>query len=278
MFVITLVFGFKSSSNLAAAYGIAVTGTMAITTILVGMVGVFLWGWKSKLSYAMLAVFLIIDLAFFFANATKIVHGGWFPLAVAFVVFGLLMTWKRGRELTATSREEGSISVDEFLRSIQGSANISRPKGTAIFLTSLRNNIPPALLHNLKHNQVLHENTVLMTVVIEEIPHVPQEERIEGSHLGNGMHRVALHYGYMDETDIPRTLANATEKELGFFYEPMRISYFLSRETIVSTSKEGMGTFREELFSWMSRSAASSMEFFELPINRVVELGNQVEI
>ncbi len=276
--VIILVLGFKSSSNLAAAYGIAVTGTMAITTILVTMVAAFLWKWRSRWSYAMLGLFLVVDVSFFLANATKIVHGGWFPLAMAALIFVLLMTWKRGRELVAARREEGSMPVEGFLRSVLGSPNISRPKGTAVFLSSVKDNIPPALLHNLKHNQVLHENTVLMTVQVDDIPHVPQDERITNDHLGDGIYRVVLHYGYMDETNIPRTLANITSQQLGFFYEPMKISYFLSRETIISTDKPGMGPLREKLFAWMSRSAASAMEFFSLPINRVVELGDQIEI
>jgi KUP system potassium uptake protein len=276
--VIALVLGFKSSSNLAAAYGIAVTGTMAITTIMVGMVAAFLWHWKNRAAYAMLGVFLVVDLAFFLANATKIVHGGWFPLAMGAIVFALLMTWKRGRDLVAASRSEGSMPVEEFLHSVINSPHISRPKGTAVFLTSLRDTIPPALLHNLKHNQVFHENTVLLTIAVEEDPHVSVEDRIQSTHLGDGVHRVLLRYGYMDETNIPRTLANATEQKLGFFYEPMKISYFLSRETIISTDKPGMGPLREKLFAWMSRSAASAMEFFALPVNRVVELGNQIEI
>jgi len=276
--VIALVLGFKSSTNLAAAYGIAVTGTMAITTILLTMVAAYLWRWRSRWAYGMLGLFLVVDIAFFSANATKIVHGGWFPLAMGLMIFVLLMTWKRGRELVAACREQGSMPVDAFLRSVVGSANISRPKGTAIFLSSVKDNIAPALLHNLKHNQVLHQNTVLMTVQIDEIPHVPVEGRIVSEHLGEGLQRVILHYGYMDETNIPRTLANATEQQLGFFYEPMKVSYFLSRETIISTDKAGMGPLREKLFAWMSRSSASAMEFFSLPINRVVELGDQVEI
>ena len=278
VFVIALVFGFQSSTNMAAAYGIAVTGTMTITTIMITMVALYLWRWRSKWSYVMLGVFLLVDLSFFSANATKIVHGGWFPLAMGLLVFVLLMTWKRGRELVEACREQAAMAVDEFLRSILGSKNVSRPKGTAVFLTSLRDAIPPALLHNLKHNQVLHEHTVLMTVSVEEIPHVPHEERIDSRLVADGIYRVVLHYGYMDETNIPRTLANLTQQQLGFFYEPMKVSYFLSRETIISTSRDGMGWFRENLFAWMSRSAASAMEFFSLPVNRVVELGNQIEI
>jgi KUP system potassium uptake protein len=278
IFVFALVIGFKSSSNLAAAYGIAVTGTMAITTIMVGMVAAFIWHWKSRWAYGMLGVFLVIDLSFFLANSTKIVDGGWFPLAMGIIVFALLMTWKRGRVLVSDCREDSSIPAEDFLRSVLNSPNISRPKGTAVFLTSVREAIPPALLHNLKHNSVLHENTVLMTIEVQDIPHVAEDECIESEHLGDGIHRVVLRYGYMDHTNVPRTLANAPETKLGFFYEPMKVSYFLSRETIIPSSKPGMGPLRERLFAWMSRSAASAMEYFSLPVNRVVELGNQIEI
>ncbi len=278
VFVCALVIGFQSSSNLAAAYGIAVTGTMAITTIMVGMVATYLWHWKSRLGYAMLGLFLVVDLAFFSANASKIVHGGWFPLAMGVIIFSLLMTWKRGRLLVSEIRQSNSMPVEDFLRSVINSPNVFRPKGTAVFLTSVRDAIPPALLHNLKHNQVLHEHTVLMTVDVEDIPHVPSEGSITSEHLGDGIYRVTLHYGFMDQTNLPRTLANATEQELGFFYEPMKISYFLSRETIVPSFDPRLGLIRHRLFAWMSRSAASSMEFFSLPINRVVELGDQVEI
>ncbi len=277
--VIVLVLGFKSSTNLAAAYGIAVTGTMGITTVMVTMVARYIWGWKSKFAYAMLGVFFIVDMAFFLANAVKIVHGGWFPLAMGVLVFSLLMTWKRGRELVLARREDGALPLETFLTSVVASKNISRPKGTAIFLTSSRRDIvPPALMHNLKHNQVLHEYTVLLTLVVEDVPHVPRERRIRSSYVCEGIFRLVLCYGFMDETDIPRTLANLTEKELGFFYEPMKVSYFLSRETIISADQPAMGPLRESLFAWMSRSSASTMEFFSLPAPRVVELGDQIEI
>jgi KUP system potassium uptake protein len=277
--VITLVLGFKSSSNLAAAYGIAVTGTMGITTVMVTMVALYIWTWKSKIAYGLLAIFFIVDMAFFSANAVKIVHGGWFPLAMGVLVFSLLMTWKRGRQLVMARREDGALPLETFLQSVVNSKNVSRPKGTAIFLTSSRRDVvPPALMHNLKHNQVLHENTVLMTVVVEDIPHVPRERRISSSYVCDGIFRLILCFGFMDETDIPKTLANLTQQELGFFYEPMKISYFLSRETIIAADQPGMGQLREHLFAWMSRSSASAMEFFSLPAPRVVELGDQIEI
>jgi KUP system potassium uptake protein len=277
--VIALVLGFQSSTNLAAAYGIAVTGTMGITTIMVTMVAAFIWNWKNRLSYIPLAFFFVVDLAFFSANATKIMHGGWFPLAMGIIVFMLLITWKQGRSLVFARREDGAIPIDVFVRSVLGSPNISRPKGIAIYLTSsLRDYVPPALMHNLKHNQVLHEITVLLTIVVEDIPHVPQSERLTSDHINDGIFRVVVRFGFMDETNVPRALANATEHQLGFFYEPMRISYFLSRETIIASDRPGMDPLREGLFAWMSRSASSAMEFFSLPVNRVVELGDQIEI
>jgi KUP system potassium uptake protein len=277
--VIALVLGFKSSTNLAAAYGIAVTGTMGITTMMVTMVALYIWRWKNKFAYAMLGIFFIVDMAFFLANATKIVHGGWFPLAMGILVFSLLMTWKQGRDLVLARREDGALPLEIFLKSVVASKNISRPKGTAIYLTSSRRDVvPPALMHNLKHNQVLHEITVLMTLVVEDIPHVPRERRVNSSYVCEGIFRLVLCFGFMDETDIPRTLANLTERELGFFYEPMKISYFLSRETIIRADNPAMGTLREGLFAWMSRSSASAMEFFSLPAARVVELGDQIEI
>lgn len=279
LFVIALVLGFRTSSNLAAAYGIAVTGTMGITTIMVTMVAAFIWGWKNKLAYALLGLFLIVDVSFFAANAAKVIHGGWFPLALGVIIFLLLMTWKRGRALVFARREDGAMPIGDFVASVVGSKNISRPKGTAIFLTStLRDHIPPALMHNLKHNQVLHEITVLLTIVVEDIPHVDQSRRTSSEHVTDGIYRVIIRYGFMDETNIPRALANASEQQLGFFYEPMKISYFLSRETIISSEHPGMDPLREALFAWMSRSASSAMEFFSLPVNRVVELGDQIEI
>ncbi|MDR3438399.1 potassium transporter Kup [Telmatospirillum sp.] len=279
VFVIALVLGFRTSTNLAGAYGIAVTGTMGITTVMVGMVAAYIWGWKSRMAYGLLGLFLIVDLSFFAANTTKIVNGGWFPLAMGVIIFILLMTWKRGRSLVFARREDGTMPIEDFVTSVVGSPNISRPKGTAIFLTSsVRDFIPPALMHNLKHNQVLHQITVLLTIIVEDIPHVAPAERITSAHVSDGIFRVMVRFGFMDETNVPRALANASEHQLGFFYEPMRLSYFLSRETIITGDHPGMDPVRHALFAWMSRSASSAMEFFALPVNRVVELGDQIEI
>ena len=274
--VLALVLGFRSSSNLASAYGVAVTGTMLIDTVLISLVMFLLWRWRSRLTYVLIGLFAMVDLAFFLANATKIPHGGWFPLAIGLAVFTLLTTWKRGRGLVVAQLASHSLPLEDLDRIL--SDRIVRVPGTAVFLTAQTEGMPAALLHNLKHNKVLHERVVLLTVRVREIPYVREETRIEASRLREDIHRVVLSYGFMEDPNVPRALANATQAQLGFFYEPMTISYFLSRETILSSSRPGMSEWRESLFAWMSRSAASVGEFFHLPTNRVVELGAQVEI
>ena len=276
--IIALVLGFGSSSKLTAAYGIAVTGTMTITSILLVLMAALVWRWRNPLAYALLGLFLVIDLAFLFATLSKFIHGGWFPVALGAVMFVLFTTWKKGRDLAARRGLSQKTEPDAFFEAAVNSPNISRPKGTAMFLTADRYSVPEALMQNMKHNQVLHERTVLLTIVIDDIAHLSTEERIESENMGNGVYRLVLYYGYMDDSNVPRTLANASAAQLGFFYEPMGISYFLSRETIISGAEPGISHMRERLFSWMLRSAAPSMESFSLPVNRVVELGSQIEI
>ncbi len=203
-------------------------------------------------------------------------HGGWFPLVLALVVFVLLTTWKRGRALLGERLGRDAMPVETLLASL--SDRIPRVRGTAVFLTGERHGVPSALLHNLKHNQVLHERVVLLTVSIDERPQVPVEQRVESESLSHSFHRVILWYGFMEDPDVPKALANARSDRLGFFYEPMSTSYFLSRETIVPSRKPGMAPWRESLFAWMSRTATTTMDFFHLPTNRVIELGGQVEI
>jgi KUP system potassium uptake protein len=271
-----LVIGFETSSNLASAYGVAVTGTMLISTILLALVMTLLWGWKGRRTALLLALFLIVDTAFFLANASKIPYGGWFPLAVALVVYVILTTWKKGRTLLMERLREEAMPVDDFLASL--SDRVPRVPGTAIFLTGTREGVPLALLHNLKHNKIIHERVVICTVIMEEVPFVPVESRIEFIPLAPNFHRLVLRYGFMRDPNIPKALAQARTDELGFFYEPMSISYFLSRETLVPSSKPSMPLWQEQLFSAMARSATSAMDFFHLPVNRVVELGSQIEI
>ncbi|MBC7951153.1 MAG: potassium transporter Kup [Rhodospirillaceae bacterium] len=275
-FVMALVLGFRTSSNLASAYGVAVTGTMVIDACLIGMVMVLLWGWNRRRVMMLLGVFMTLDLAFFLANATKIPHGGWFPLAIGLTIFLFLTTWKRGRALLMARLKAENMPVDVFLASL--SDRVARVPGTAIFLTGTQEGIPLALLHNLKHNKVIHERVVIMTVSMEEVPVVPPSRRIEAIEMAPGFQRLILRFGFMEDTNLPKTLAHARTDQLGFFYEPMSISYFLSRETIIPSNNPGMALWREHLFAWMARSATGAMEFFHLPSNRVVELGSQVEI
>ncbi|MBL8643800.1 MAG: potassium transporter Kup [Rhodospirillaceae bacterium] len=272
--VLALVLGFKSSSNLAAAYGVAVTGTMTITTLLFAVVVFKVW--KSNLIGRLLlvALLLTIDFIFLAATATKITHGGWFPLAVGLVAFTLLMTWKRGRSLLMRCMADESLPVETFLNSL--SAKVTRVPGTAVFLTGNAKGIPHALLHNLKHNKVIHERVVFLTVLIEDVPHVPVSGRLEMQHLGRRFYRVLLRFGYMDETDVPSALKGAAA--LGLEPQEMETSYFLGRETLIPSARPGMALWRESLFAWMTRTATSAMDYFKLPPNRVVELGTQVEI
>jgi len=276
IFVTALVIGFQSSSNLASAYGVAVTGTMVIDACLIGMVMILLWGWNRRRVFLLLGVFMALDLAFFLANSTKIPHGGWFPLAIGIVIFVFLTTWKKGRALLMAKLSTEAMPVEDFVAAL--SDRVVRVPGTAIFLTGTREGVPLALLHNMKHNKVLHERVILMTVSMEEVPVVSEERRIESVQLSPGIQRLILRFGFMEDLNIPKTLAHARTDQLGFFYEPMSISYFLSRETIIASASPGMAPWREELFAWMARSATNAMDFFHLPSNRVVELGAQVEI
>jgi KUP system potassium uptake protein len=272
--VVLLALGFRSSSNLASAYGIAVTGTMFITACMLGVLTFAVWKWHPLLAGLVTGVFLLIDGAYFASNLTKIPDGGWFPLLVAAVAFVLLTTWSRGRRLVLARLQEGAMPIALFIRSAAQSA--TRVKGTAVFLTSTPDSIPPALLHNLKHNKVLHERIVLLTVAIEQVPHVQGAGCTTMETLGDGFFRVVLHYGFMDEVDVPAALAGI--QGCGAPFLPMDTSYFLARQTLLPSSRPGMAIWREKLFAWMVRNAESAMEFFKLPTNRVVELGSQLEI
>ena len=273
--VIALVIGFGSSSDLASAYGIAVSGSMLLDTVLLSMVTVLAWQWSLRKALAVLGLFFVLDIVFVAANSTKILDGGWFPLAIALLVFTLLMTWRHGRALLRKTKSSAAVTLADIL---PGFKKITRVPGTAVFLTSDSGGVPSALLHNLKHNKVLHELNILLTVIIADSPHVAPCDQMKSEDLGDGFRRLILTYGYRDRIDIPRSLANATEATLGFFYLPMALSYFISRETLIATPGEGMGLLRKQLFIWMWRTAVSTMDLFQLPTNRVVELGTQVEI
>ncbi len=272
---IGLVVGFRSSSNLAAAYGVAVTTTMVITTLLLFVVAKDRWRWSVPLAAAVTGFFLIIDLAFWGANLIKIPHGGWFPLVAGTLVFGLMSTWKRGRRILTERLGEGALPVDAFVQDV-GTRSPPRVPGTAVFMYSNPEATPPALLHNLKHNKVLHERVVLLAVVTAEVPHVPADERAQAEELGQGFHRLRLTYGFMEEPNVPEALAALQPK--GMDFKPLETTYFLGRETLIPSSRPGMAMWREHLFAMMNRNARTATSFFRLPPNRVVELGAQIEL
>ncbi|MBT2186120.1 potassium transporter Kup [Sphingobium sp. H33] len=272
--VILLAIGFGSSSNLAAAYGIAVTGTMFITACMLGVLTFAVWKWPPVIAGLVTGIFLLIDGLYFASNVTKVPDGGWFPLLVAAVVFLLLTTWATGRRLMRERLAEGAMPVEVFIKS--AAQSVKRVPGTAIFLNSTTDTIPPALLHNLKHNKVLHERVVVLNVSTQQVPHVAMKDRAEVTAFGQGYYQIVLKFGFMDEADIPAELARI--KNAGEPFRSMDTSYFLARQTLLPSARPGMPLWREKLFAWMVRNAASAMEFFKLPTNRVIELGSQVEI
>jgi KUP system potassium uptake protein len=273
--VILLVLGFESSGALASAYGVAVTGTMLITSILVSAVMLLLWKWPPVLAVPVLIGFLLVDGLFFIANVPKIFQGGAFPVLAGIVLFVLMTTWRRGKQLLVDRLDESALPLPLFISSIRVQPP-HRVKGTAVFLTARPDAVPHALLHNLLHNQVLHEQVVLLTVVNEDSPRVPASRRFEVDAYGDGFFRVILHFGFMDEPDVPDALKLCHLDELDF--SPMRTTYFLSRETVIASKLVGMARWREGLFAFMLKNANSNLRFFKLPVNRVIELGTQVEM
>ena len=273
--VILLVLGFESSGALASAYGVAVTGTMLMTTILVSAVMLLLWKWPPILAVPVLLGFLLVDGLFFAANVPKIIQGGAFPVLAGIVLFVLMTTWKRGKQLLVDRLDESGLPLPIFISSIRVQPP-HRVQGTAVFLTARPDAVPHALLHNLLHNQVLHEQVVLLTVVYEDIPRVPASRRFEVVAHGEGFFRVILHFGFTDEPDVPQALKLCHLQDLDF--SPMRTTYFLSRETVIASKLEGMARWREALFAFMLKNANGNLRFFNLPVNRVIELGTQVEM
>ncbi|KTE04479.1 potassium transport protein Kup [Sphingopyxis sp. H038] len=272
--VIILVLFFGSSSNLAAAYGIAVTGAMFIDTCLLSVVLFTLWKWPAWKALPVLAVFFIVDIAYFGANLIKVPDGGWVPLAIGLIIFTLLTTWSRGRKLMQQEMAEGAMPIPVFVKSAANSA--TRVPGTAVFMTSSSDGVPHALLHNLKHNKVLHARIILLTIKIADVPFVQEEKFCMLEDLGQGFHRLVLNYGFMQPIDVPEALTRVTS--CGGEFKMIETSFFLSRQTLIAASKPGMPIWREKLFAWMLRNSESAMEYFRLPTNRVVELGSQVAI
>ncbi|MFZ0153754.1 potassium transporter Kup [Pseudomonas sp.] len=273
--VVLLVLGFESSGALAAAYGVAVTGTMLITTLLSAAVVLLLWKTPRWLAVPLLLGFLLVDSLYFAANAPKIFQGGAFPVIAGIALFILMTTWKRGRKIIVERLDESALPLPLFIASI-ASQPPYRVQGTAVFLTARSDAVPHALLHNLLHNHVLHERVVLLTVVSQDRPRVPLSERFEVEDFGDGFYRVHLNFGFIEEPDVPTALQLCHVPALDF--SPMGTTYFLSRETVIPTKRIGMARWREGLFAFLLKNANSNLKYFNLPLNRVIELGTQVEM
>ncbi len=273
---IAIVLGFQTSSNLAAAYGVAVTSTMVITTILFYVVARQRWGWSLLVAGALAAFFLVIDLSFFGANIIKVAHGGWFPLLLAAAVFVVMTTWKKGRRILNERIQTEAEPLDEFLQHVMRNPP-HRVSGTAVFMNGNATRTPAALLHNLEHNKVLHERVVFLTVKTKLIPYVPATERVEVETIGNGFYRLRVFYGFMEDPDIPKVLDSLNIP--GLSWEPQQTTYFLGRETIMASRRRpDMALWREKIFALISKNATSATAYFCLPPDRVVELGSQIEI
>lgn len=273
--VVLLVIGFGSSGALAAAYGVAVTTTMLIDTVLVAAVMLLLWKTPRWLAIPVLAGFLIVDAMFFSANVPKILQGGAFPVVAGVALFVLMTSWKWGKNRLLEQLDETALPMQSFLSSIRLQPP-HRVEGTAIFLTARADAVPHALLHNLLHNKVLHEQIVLLTVLSEDVPRVDEGSRYEVACYGDGFFRVLLHFGFMEEPNVPEALGSCNIDGLDF--APMRTTYFLSRETVIAPRQMGLVTWPKRLFAFLQKNANSSMSYFQLPVNRVIELGAQVKI
>ena len=270
--VVGLIISFKSSSGIAAAYGVAVSLTMVLELGLLFVVARKVWNW-GPLGMSLLVFFMLVDLTFFTSNAIKIPQGGWFPLVMAAGLVAIMSTWRRGRKLIAEAIQNQSMPLDVFMMATEG---VPRVDGTAIFLTRTPEGIPHTLLHNLKHNKVLHKRVVMLSLVIEDVARVPDEDRVEIVEFGQGFYRVIAKFGFVEDTEVPHVLGLC--KAHGLDFEMMDTTFFLGRETLLPSKKPGMAIWREHLFSWMWKNATRAMDFLRLPPNRVVELGTQVEI
>ncbi len=273
--VMALVLSFKSSGNLAAAYGIAVTGDMVITTLLAGIVFHHIWGWSKLRTGILVALFLVVDVAFFSANVLKIPDGGWVPLVIGIFIFTLMLTWKTGRNMLYSMLKNEAMAIDPFIEAV-GAHPPLRVSGTAIFMTPNLDGVPHAMLHNLKHNKVLHEKMVLLTVKFLDYPHTSNEERVTVEDLPNEFYRITVRYGFKDEPDLPRDLVLCAEQ--GLVLDAMDTSFFVGKEILIASNASGMAFWRKKIFIGLFRSAETITNQFKLPPNRVVELGSQLKI
>jgi KUP system potassium uptake protein len=272
---VLITVGFRSSSNLAAAYGIAVTGTMIITTILLSVVASERWKWPTAAVIAVAAIFLAIDVSLFGANLVKLLHGGWLPIVIGAFLFTLMTTWKTGRRLVAERLTARALPLEDFMAAVSSNPP-TRVAGTAVFMTAQPRGTPPALAHNLRYNKILHEHVVVLTVTTTHTPYVPPDNQVHVDALGLGVYNVRVQYGFMQDPDVPSALIAA--RALGVELDVEDLTYFLGRETIIVTRRPGMASWREKLFVVMARNAVRATAFFHLPPERVVELGVQVEM
>ena len=275
--VLILILLFENSANLASAYGVAVTMTMLCGTILISVLAYGFWRWPIWKVALFAAPFLLLDLVFVASTSLKIIAGGWVPILIGAVLFTILMTWKDGRALVLKRLEKDALPIDLFIKSISMGSEAKSVPGDAVFLTGTPNIVPHAMLHNIKHNKVLHARNVMVTVLTRDIPYVAPEERSSVEKLDERFYRITLHYGFKDQPDIPQALQSAYE-ELGFEYDLMQISFFISRDRIIHTVGEGMAPWREKLFISMQRNTSPVSDFYQIPTNRVVELSSQIEI
>ena len=278
---VALVLGFQSSGRLAAAYGIAVTGTMSVTTLLFHRVLRDRWGWSRPRAWALTAVFLTVDVSFFLANVVKFSDGGWFPIAAAVAIFTLMSTWKRGREALATMLREAGLPLDVFMAELHRK-DAPRVPGTAVFMTGNPGSVPPVLLHHLKHNKVLHQRVLLVSLLGEEIPLVPEPDRVVIRELGLGFYQVLARYGFTETPNVPQLLASLDQRPASsgprLTLVPMETTYYLGRETLLANGPSRLAHWRKRLFIVMARNAQTASAFFGLPPNRVVEMGAQIQL
>lgn len=273
-FVLILVLTFHSSSNLAHAYGVAVTGTMLTTTFMLWIVSFRMWQWKAYVAVPVVGLFIVLDTTFFLATLPKVPHGGWFPLVMGSFILFIMMTWKNGRQLVLDKVKKQAMPVDVFFRDYCD--NFARVSGTAIYMANLSDGIPMPLLMNIKHNKILHERNLFVHVMIEEKSYVRKSDRIKVVNLGQEFYRIVIRYGFMDAIDVPKELM---ENDLdGIIIDPDDTTYFIGRETVIPTEVPGMAIWREHIFAWLSRNAGSVVDFYNLPSKRVMELGSRIDI
>jgi KUP system potassium uptake protein len=272
--IVALVVGFGSSDRLAGAYGLAVTGAMLVDVVLATAVAILVWRWHWLLAVGVFGLLAIPDLAFFIANALKIPEGAWLPLVAASLVFYTITTWRRGRELVSAEAAEGALPLAQFLERMERAPN--RVAGTAVFMTADASSTPPALLHNLKHNKILHERVIVLQVDTVGVPRIPAAKRVDVERLGKGFYSVKARYGFMEQPDVPAALRAC--RPYGIAYDEMETSFFLGRETLVPSSRSRLGRWRRDFFISLSHTASASKAFFRIPPNRAIELGNQIQI